>query len=470
MTEQCKDLRSRLPKMDKLLAWPEIQSLTASSNHTILRNTARTALDSLRHSLRHDPETDISRGQIIRLIQEELHRHATASLKRVINGSGVVIHTNLGRSPLPEAAKEALLLNAACGYNNLELNLELGERGERYVHVEKLLCELTGAEAALVVNNNAAAVLLTLSALAANREVVVSRGELVEIGGSFRIPDVMIQSGATLVEVGTTNRTHPKDYHQAITGKTALLLKVHTSNFAIVGFTTETGTAELVAIAREAEIPVMIDAGSGCLVDLTRFGINGETPVPKHIKDGADLVTFSGDKLLGGPQAGIIIGKKKLISQIKCHPLLRALRIDKLSIAALEATLRLYQNEQRAMIQIPTLHMLTIPSGELARKARRILRSLRSLLPSTISLTLRDGVSTPGGGSFPLLKLPTRLIEISLPSTPAHHLETALRSARPPVIGRLQRGCFMLDVRTLCDSDLPLLANSLRQVLEAINA
>jgi len=295
--------------MDKLLAWPEIESLAGFTNRASLRNAARATLDSLRKLLNQDLETDISREKITRLIQEEVHRHTATSLKRVINGSGVVIHTNLGRSPLPEAAKDAVL-NAACGYNNLEFNLESGERGERYAHVEQLLCELTGAEAALVVNNNAAAVLLALSALAANREVIVSRGELVEIGGSFRIPDVMRQSGATLVEVGTTNRTHPKDYRQAITDKTALLLKVHASNFAIVGFTTETDTAGLATIANETDIPVMIDAGSGCLVDLARFGLNGEKPVLEYIKDGADLVTFSGDKLLGGPQAGLIVGRK----------------------------------------------------------------------------------------------------------------------------------------------------------------
>ena len=469
MTEQYRDLRSRLPKMDKLLAWPEIESLAGFTNRASLRNAARATLDSLRKLLNQDLETDISREKITRLIQEEVHRHTATSLKRVINGSGVVIHTNLGRSPLPEAAKDAVL-NAACGYNNLEFNLESGERGERYAHVEQLLCELTGAEAALVVNNNAAAVLLALSALAANREVIVSRGELVEIGGSFRIPDVMRQSGATLVEVGTTNRTHPKDYRQAITDKTALLLKVHASNFAIVGFTTETDTAGLATIANETDIPVMIDAGSGCLVDLARFGLNGEKPVLEYIKDGADLVTFSGDKLLGGPQAGLIVGRKKLIAQIKSHPLLRALRIDKLSMAALEATLRLYLNEQQAIMQIPTLRMLTIPFEELARRAGRMLRRLRSLLPATVALTLRDGVSTPGGGSFPLVKLPTRLIEISIPTISAHHLETALRGTRPPVVGRLQRDCFLLDVRTLCDDDLPLLAGALCQVLEATNA
>lgn len=468
MTERHNDLRSRLPKMDKLLAWPEIQSLAASAGQTTIRSIARDTLDSLRHALTHEPATDISPAQVTRLIKNELHRQSSASLKRVINGSGVVIHTNLGRSPLPEIAREALL-TAACGYNNLEINLQQGARGERYDHVEQLLCELTGAEAALVVNNNAAAVLLALSSLAAHRDVIVSRGELVEIGGSFRIPDVMRQSGAALVEVGTTNRTHAKDYQNAITDKTALLLKVHTSNFAIVGFTTEADTAELSAIAREAEIPVMVDAGSGSLVDLNRFGINGETPVQKHIKNGADLVTFSADKLLGGPQAGIIIGKKALISQIKCHPLLRALRIDKLSIAALEATLRLYRNEQQALLQIPTLRMLSITLEELSRKARRILRRLRTLLPPSIALAVRDGVSMPGGGSFPLVNLPTRLLEISLPTVPAHHLETALRSTCPPVIGRLQHGSFLLDVRTLQDSDVPLLANSLHQLLEIMN-
>jgi len=271
----------------------------------------------------------------------------------------VVIHTNLGRSPLPPAAERAIL-NVACCYSNLEYDLETGERGERYSHLDQLLCRLTGAEGAIAVNNNASAVMLALSSLAKGREVVVSRGELVEIGGSFRIPDVMSQSGAKLTEAGTTNRTHPKDYSQAINDQTALLLKVHTSNFAIVGFTREVTTGELSAIGAERGVPVMVDAGSGCLVDLSRYGIPGEETVQQHLKNGADLVTFSGDKLLGGPQAGLIVGKKEFIDRLKKDPLLRAIRIDKLTLAALEATLRLYLDERQAVSEIPTLRGLSL--------------------------------------------------------------------------------------------------------------
>lgn len=464
-----KDPRSGLPKMDKLLAWPEMTALAGQSGRITLRAAARNALKTAGLLLQDNPLTDISRTRIIGMIEEELRRLATPSLKRVINGSGVVIHTNLGRSPLPETAREALL-ETARGYSNLEFDLATGERGERYCHVEDLLCELTGAEAALVVNNNAAAVLLALSTLAAGREVIVSRGELVEIGGSFRIPDVMAQSGATLVEAGTTNRTHPEDYRRAITEKTALLLKVHTSNFAVVGFTAETSTAELAAIAAGAQLPVMVDAGSGCLLDLAGFGISGEQPVQTYLKEGADLVTFSGDKLLGGPQTGLIIGKSGLIRQMKRHPLLRAVRIDKLSLAALEATLRLYRDERQALARIPTLRMLTTPAAELAAQARSMLRRLKTLLPSDIRLKLHDGLSSPGGGSFPLVQLPTRLIEVALPAVPAHRLEALLRSTSPPVVGRIQQDRFLLDVRTLSAEDLPLLAGSLRQAQEAANA
>jgi L-seryl-tRNA(Ser) seleniumtransferase len=335
------------------------------------------------------------------------------------------------------------------------------------VHVEQLLSELTGAEAALVVNNNAAAVMLALSSLASGHEVIVSRGELVEIGGSFRIPDVMRQSGATLVEVGTTNRTHPRDYICAVTEQTALLLKIHTSNFAVVGFTAEVDTETMARIGRESAIPTMVDAGSGCLVDLTRFGICGEATIQQYLQAGAAIVTFSGDKLLGGPQAGLIVGRREQIEKMKRHQLLRALRIDKLTLAALEATLRLYRDERVALAEIPTLRMLTMTPEVISRQARRMLRRLRMLLPGQFTLSLQDGYSSPGGGSYPLLQLPSRMIEVLLQGMTPHRLEELLRSTTPPVIGRLQKDRFLLDVRTLTDSDVPLIASALRQVLEA---
>lgn len=461
------DNRQRLPKVDKVLAWPEISALQASTTHTGLKSAVRAALDLLRQQLAADPAVDLTPARVVALVLNQIRAAEASSLRRVINGSGVVVHTNLGRSPLAAAA-EQVLLETAWGYSNLEFDLDKGERGERYSHVDRLLCELTGAESALVVNNNAAAVMLALTALASGREVVVSRGELVEIGGSFRIPEVMRQSGARLVEVGTTNRTHPRDYITAITDQTALLLKVHTSNFAVVGFCAEVLTETMVRIGRESGVSTLVDAGSGCLLDLSRFGIAGEPTVQQYLKAGADLVTFSGDKLLGGPQAGLIVGRRDLVDQLKRHQLLRALRIDKLTLASLEATLRLYRDERTALAEIPTLRMLTVSLDELAVKARRMQRRLRTLLPQRISLTLRDGMSSPGGGSYPLLQLPSRLIEVAVAGIAPHHLEELLRSTMPPVVGRLHKDRFLLDVRTLRDTDLPLLANALKQALEVM--
>jgi L-seryl-tRNA(Ser) seleniumtransferase len=276
----------------------------------------------------------------------------------------------------------------------------------------------------------------------------------------------MRQSGATLVEVGTTNRTHPRDYIGAITEQTALLLKVHTSNFAVVGFTAEVATEAMVRIGQEASVPTMVDAGSGCLIDLARFGINGEATVQHHLQSGADVVTFSGDKLLGGPQAGLIAGRRDLVEKMKRHQLLRALRIDKLTLAALEATLRLYRDEQVALAEIPTLRMLTMPLDQISSQARRMLRRLRPLLPQQFSLTLQDGFSSPGGGTYPLLQLPSRLIELTVDGVPPKRLEELLRSTTPPVVGRLQKDRFLLDVRTLTDTEIPLLASALVQALE----
>jgi L-seryl-tRNA(Ser) seleniumtransferase len=462
MATSAQDIRRKLPKMDKVLSWPEITALNSRTSHIGLKNAVRSTLDQLRLKLISDADTDCSPDQICSLILNAVLAAETPSLRRVINGSGVVVHTNLGRSPLAQTA-ELALHETAWGYSNLEFDLERGERGERYVHIEKLLCELTGAEAALVVNNNAAAVMLALSSLASGREVIVSRGELVEIGGSFRIPDVMRQSGASLVEVGTTNRTHPRDYISALTDQTALLMKIHTSNFSVMGFTAEVDTGTMVRIGRESAIPTLVDAGSGCLIDLSRFGISGEATIQQQLQAGADIVTFSGDKLLGGPQAGLIVGKRELIDTMKRHQLLRALRIDKLTLAAMEATLRLYRDERIALAQIPTLRMLTMTIDEIGKQARRMLKRLRAELPDQFTLTLQHGFSSPGGGSFPLLQLPSRMIEVTVDGLPAHHLEERLRSTTPPVIGRLQKDRFLLDVRTLTDNELPLLAAALRQ-------
>lgn len=452
--------------MDKILAWPELKTVAGSVSYKVIREAVRTSLEQLRQQLSDNrTKPDLSRTGIINLIQQTLSKSETASLKHVVNGSGIVIHTNLGRSPLAKVAEQAIS-QTAMGYSNLEFDLERGERGERYVHVEELICRLTGAEAALVVNNNAAAVMLVLSSLAASSEVIVSRGELVEIGGSFRIPDVMRQSGAELVEVGTTNRTHPKDYRYAITEKTALLLKVHSSNFAVVGFTSDVSTAEMVEIGRAHGLPVAVDAGSGTLIDLKRFGIDGETTIQQYLKDGADVVTFSGDKLLGGPQAGLIAGSQALIDRMKKHPLLRAFRIDKLTLAALEATLRLYRDEDQALAEIPTLRMLTMEQSAITAQAKRMMRKLKPLLPPSCKLSICEGTSSPGGGTFPLIQLPTRLIEVQIDNLAAHKLEELLRQTRPAVIGRVQRDRFMLDVRTISEKEIPLIAEALNQAME----
>ena len=461
MAVAVQDMLRGIPKVDRVLEWPEIAALLNAYPRPEVLVAVRDTLDALRGQVRTG-HVDALPGpdDMVAMISSELRRRSSSSLRAVINGSGVVVHTNLGRSPLADEAEDAIRA-VSCGYSNLEYNLDSGERGTRYSHVESLICELTGAEAALVVNNNAAAVMLALSSLAQGREVIVSRGELVEIGGAFRIPDVMRQSGAQLVEVGTTNRTHVRDFLTAVTDSTALFLKVHTSNFAIVGFTAETTVAEMATLGSATRIPIMLDAGSGCLIDLSPYGICGEPTIRDYLDDGADVVTFSGDKLLGGPQAGIIVGRRNLLEPMKCHPLLRAVRIDKLTLAALEATLRLYRDERRALVAIPTLHMLTTAADELAKRADRIIRRFRRVLPGTVSLEKQEGESSAGGGSFPLLQLKTSLIEVQIVGAPPQQIEAVLRRAVVPVIGRIHRDRFLLDVRTILDRDLPALSEAL---------
>lgn len=462
MTVGAQNVMKKIPKVDQLLCWPEIVVLLEKHSRPEVLSVVRGVLESVREEIRNNQNTPLESGRIVSLIAAELASRTRPSLQAVVNGTGVVVHTNLGRSPLPDEAGGALHTVSA-GYSNLEFDLSTGVRGTRYDHVEGLIRELTGAEAALVVNNNAAAVILALSSLAQGREVIVSRGELVEIGGSFRIPDVMCQSGAKLVEVGTTNRTHLRDFQDVITDATALLLKVHTSNFAIVGFTAEASVAEMSALGRERDIPVMLDAGSGCLIDLSPYGISGEPTVRQYLDAGADVVTFSGDKMLGGPQAGLIAGKRRFIEPMKRHPLLRALRIDKLSLAALEATLRLYRDERQALVAIPTLRMLTMTAEQLARRADVIVRRLRRALPDTATLVKHLGESSAGGGSFPLLQLPTTLIEFVIAGHSPQQIEAALRRATTPVIGRIHRDRFLLDVRTILDRDLSALAQSMSE-------
>ena len=461
MTSREQDIVRTIPKVDRVLEWAGLVDILIHHPRPLVMAAIRTVLDQLRTSIRAGEQTSVSdQNRIVALIGAELTSRSRYSLRTVINGTGVVVHTNLGRSPLAEEAEKAIHTVSA-GYSNLEFNLENGERGTRYEHVEGLICELTGAEAALVVNNNAAAVILVLTSMAQGRDAIVSRGELVEIGGSFRIPDVMRQSGATMVEVGTTNRTHIRDFQTAITDSTALMLKVHTSNFAIVGFTAGVSISEMSSLGSKTGIPVMLDAGSGCLIDLSPYGICGEPTIRQYLEEGADLVTFSGDKLLGGPQAGLIAGTRQFIEPMKHHPLLRALRMDKLNLAALEATLRLYRDEKRALATIPTLRMLTMTPDQLARRAGTIIKKLRRTIPDTITLVKHPGESSAGGGSFPLLQLPTTLIEVRIAGVSPQKIETLLRLATIPVIGRIHRNRFLLDGRTLLDRDIPALADSL---------
>ena len=407
--------------------------------------------------------TPLDADALARRVVVELSRAGAFSLAPIINATGVVLHTNLGRALLSPLALERLR-RVGSAYSNLELDLKTKERGSRYVHVDGLLKRLTGAPASLVVNNNAAAVLLALESLARGKEVIVSRGELIEIGGEFRIPDIMRRSGAILREVGTTNRTHLRDYADAIGPETALLLKVHTSNYRVLGFTAQVPTRELVELGRSRGIPVMEDLGSGCFVDLRPYGFPYEPTVQEAVAAGLDLVSFSGDKLLGGPQAGIVVGKAELVERLKKNPLNRALRIDKLTLAGLEATLYAYE-AGNALETIPTLRMLTERLAAVRRRARRLLRRLSPSVVTALGATLVEGRAQVGGGSLPLVELPTVALAIGTTERSAHALDQALREGEPPVIGRIADDRLLLDSRTVLNSDIPALAEALSRLV-----
>ncbi|MBF0528211.1 MAG: L-seryl-tRNA(Sec) selenium transferase [Deltaproteobacteria bacterium] len=449
-------LLRRLPKVDQLLLDPEMVSLQEVIPRPVVLKAVRQILDQLRNRIRKDQEevseTDIDRTAILKTISSLARELNRPHLRRIINATGVIIHTNLGRSLLAEEAVAAIR-NAGFYYENLEYDLASGQRGSRYSHVEGLLCELTGAEAALVVNNNAAAVYLALQTLAAGREVVVSRGELVEIGGSFRIPEVMSRSGAHLVEIGTTNKTHLHDYQNAVTDRTSLLLKVHQSNFHIIGFTTAVDIRDLVELARTLNLPVMEDLGSGCLLDLSPYGVRREPTVRDSVSAGIDVTTFSGDKLLGGPQAGLLVGRRQIIDQIKKNPINRAMRIDKLTLAALEATLRLYFEPERALSRIPTLRMITTTYQTLRRRAARLKKKLDPVAGPALEIGLIDGQSQIGGGALPGQDLPTRLVTLRPVNCSVNDLEAWLRTYPIPIITRIEHDQVVLDVRTMTDDD-----------------
>jgi len=458
----------RLPAVDAILRHDQVQTWIEQFSRHAVTAEVRQVLDAYRRQILQTTDTAVLDALPMDLdtITQHIHVQLASSqayrLQRVINATGVVIHTNLGRSLLaPEAVKN--LQTVAASYSNLEYDLEQGRRGSRYAHVETALKALTGAEAALVVNNNAAAVFLALQALAANREVIVSRGQLIEIGGAFRIPDIMRGSGAILREVGTTNKTHPRDYAQAINDQTAMLLRVHTSNYRIVGFTSEVALPELVQLGQAHNVVVMEDLGSGTLIDLRPYGLPEEPTVPEVVASGVDVVTFSGDKLLGGPQAGILVGKSAYIDTVRRHPLNRALRVDKFTVAALEATLKFYSDPERAIQHIPTLHMLCMAPQDIARRANRLKRRLSGAAQATYRPSLVDGTSAVGGGALPMAQLPTKLLALQPVFCSVADLERYLRCRQPAIIGRIAQDQYLLDLRTVQDAEIPEIATALQE-------
>ena len=443
------ELLRTLPKVDDVLAAPELAGTLSSVPRPLVLDAVRGAIDDARASLLAGESADVTAAALAQAAAGRAVLAARLSLRRVINATGVIVHTNLGRSVLADAAAAAVA-EVASGYSTLEYDVESGERGSRHAHVEQLLCRLTGAEAAMAVNNNAAAVMLAIAALARGREAIVSRGQLVEIGGSFRIPDIMAESGATMVEVGTTNKTHLEDYETALTSNTGLLLKVHSSNFRVVGFTEEVGLAELVHLGAQHGVPVMEDQGSGVLFDLRPYGLPAEPTVAESVAAGAAVVTASGDKLLGGPQAGILVGRWDVISKLKKHPMARAVRVDKLTLAALEATLRLLLDEQRAVAQIPTLRMLTTPQSDVRTRAESLATRIREVVGDTADVTTADDVARAGGGSLPLAEIPTVVVALAPRAISAGKLEALLRcGSEPAIIARVKDGRLLLDPRTL---------------------
>jgi len=464
--EEKNTLLRQIPSVDQVLGQESLRSILNHYPRQMVVDAVRKVLDRQRKQVLTGKLVTISHQEILSQITAEVKKKGENQLKPVINATGVVVHTNLGRSLLAQKAIEHLV-EVAQRYNNLEYDLNQGKRGSRYSHVEALLCELTGAEAAMVVNNNAGAVFLTLNTLAYGKKVIVSRGELIEIGGSFRIPDVMARSGAILTEVGTTNRTHIYDYEQAIDEQTALIMKVHKSNYKIIGFTKEVGLKKLVTLGQKYNLPVIEDLGSGNLVDLTKYGLEKEPLVQKSIAAGADIVSFSGDKLLGGPQAGIILGKRKFIEPIKKNPLNRALRIDKLTLAGLESTLRLYQDEKQALKEIPTLHLLTLSPAYLRQQAMRLKRLLQNSFDEKIlGVEIKRSVSKVGGGALPGQELPTFVVAIKPIQISVLELEQRLRVARPPLVARIEEDFLCLDVRTIQNDELKLIPQIIKQTLD----
>lgn len=455
-----RDLLRKLPKVDELLKDKIVESALENTLRPIVMENLRETIDSFREKILKSELENFTVEEILASFSSRLNSQKGPRLKKVINAAGIVIHTNLGRSVL---CKEAIdnVLNVAENYNNLEYDIEKGQRGSRYTHVEDLIKKITGAEGAMVVNNNAAAVMLVLDTLSRGKEAVVSRGQLVEIGGSFRVPEVMAFSGAKLVEVGTTNRTHLYDYEGAINENTGVLLKVHTSNFKIMGFTEEVSVEDLVKLGRDKEIPVVEDIGSGVLVDFSKYGFTYEPTVQESVRKGIDVITFSGDKMLGGPQAGIIVGKKEYIDRMKKNQLTRALRIDKMTLAALEGTLKLYLDEKEAVKGIPTLNMILSDRSEHKKRAQRLRRRLQGT-KEEIAFEVKEESSMVGGGSMPTEKIPTYVIAVKSPKYSAEYMERYLRNYCSPIITRISNGEIILDLRTIFDRDFDIICEAFK--------
>lgn len=462
------DILRSIPSVNELLESPEVSKLTGSYPRPLVVEVIRTVLEDIRQSLTNKKEfaevqtIDLSPQRLHHLIQQSL-RQKFCDIEHAINATGIILHTGLGRAPLAKEAAQQIQ-DILRGFSTLEIEKHSGRRGIRYHHIEQLICMITGAEAALVVNNNAAAVLLALDTLARGKEAIISRSQLVEIGGSFRMPDVMAKSGAILVEVGTTNKTYLTDYSNAITEHTGLILKVHQSNFKIIGFTETVDLKDLVSLGQTRNIPVMYDLGSGALVDLQPFGLPHEPTVQESIRVGVDVITFSTDKLLGGPQGGIIAGKKKWVDLLKRNPLTRAFRVGKLTIAALEATLKLYLEENLAVQKIPVLHMMLTPLEVIEERCKRFINGLTSETKTFMSISTLDGFSEMGGGSLPGEGIPTKLISLRSEKMNAGEIAAQLRGNTPPIFARIEQDRVLLDMRTVHDDEADTIAGALGNI------
>ena len=456
-----------IPKVDVLLENSDIVTLIENHHRDVVVDVIREEIDKLRNFIKENDDVNLIETKINNLIENikiSTEKVYSYNIKKVINGTGTILHTNLGRAIISKKHAD-YLSEVVTSYSNLEYNLEEGKRGERYSHFEKLICKITGAEAAMAVNNNAAAVMLVLSSMAAEREVIVSRGELVEVGGKFRIPDVMKSSNAHLVEIGTTNKTHLEDYEDAISENTGAFLKVHTSNFKILGFTESVSIEELCKLGREKDIPVIEDIGSGVLIDLSEYGLEYEPTVQDSIKAGVDVVSFSGDKLLGGPQAGIIVGKKKYIDKMKKNPLTRAFRIDKFTATILEMIFHEYLNEEDAIKNIPVLSLITKDLKEIEKNANALFNKIENL-ENVADINVEDTLSQIGGGSLPAERIKSKSVTIMPKNISTQSLEAKLRAGKNPVVGRISEEKLILDMRTVLEDEIDILAQKLIDILK----